>query len=166
MESLGSDLREQSLMKTAICAFISVLVLGGLYFIFVAPGRAVNTRTTRTIAMMTQILNDIDVWNYDDARRYGPLPQSETNSVELNRKVARIFAESADRTIQSGHLASPDGVFRDGWGNPLMFITTNNPACQRLKPDLRSKARPLIIWSAGPNGVDEYGYGDDLFSHL
>jgi hypothetical protein len=96
-----------------------VLVLLGIVWLAVKiPGSAVTTRTTRTLALITQIVNDVDLWNADDVRLFGALPLNETNSLLLNRKLASLFKLSSDKAITSGKAVSSDGLFRDGWGEP------------------------------------------------
>ena len=45
------------------------------------------------------------------------------------------------------------GVSKLDWGNGYYFAMATDPKKKRPKPK---------IWSAGPNGVDEQGEGDDI----
>jgi len=145
---------------------LALLSAGAIWFCLTAPGRGVSTRTTRTLSLITEIVNDTDLWDDEDTKRYGRLPDSGTNSVSLNRKVASAFKGCKDKAITSGRLVSSDGLFRDSWGEPLLFSPTNGTNYRRLNPELKGKPRPYVVWSSGPNRSNEYGYGDDLFSHL
>jgi hypothetical protein len=53
---------------------------------------------------------------------------------------------------------------KDGWGNPVVFMWRSALTSATVSPGLMSKRFPVIIWSTGPNGSNEFGFGDDLFT--
>lgn len=116
---------------------------------------------------MQNILIDFDLLQEKAARNLAESIQSETNSLELNRRVAACFKANPDPYItNSAALVSPDGLYRDGWGAALNFAATNSSAYARLKPEAKhGKATPFVVWSSGPNQTNEFGFEDDLFLH-
>lgn len=131
-----------------------------VWLLVLYPAFGVRTRTTRTSAEMIQIQLDIQLW-YSSG--HGSLAATELNGITLNRKIADTFKHCRDGDIKSGSLVASDGLFRDAWGEPLLFCRTNDPICERLSPDLKSEGPgPFIIWSAGVNRSNEYGFGDDV----
>src|SRR6185437_13012813 len=49
----------------------------------------------------------------------------------------------------------------DSWGHPLEVIWRDDAASTNISGRLmQSSASLLIIWSTGPNGINEYGNGD------
>jgi hypothetical protein len=151
-------------MRTAAAVFLFSLAAVG-WFVFIAPARLENTKTTRTICAITEIVQGAYLWDAEHEKRYGPMPSGGTNSLEMNRTIAKLFKRCDDKDITTGRLVSSDGLFHDGWGRPLMFAPTNGSVYGRLNPELKGMPRSFVVWSAGPNGSNEYGYGDDIFSH-
>jgi len=47
-----------------------------------------------------------------------------------------------------------DGLLIDPWGNPYVY--------QRYEPGDNLRWHTYVIYSVGPNGIDEDGYGDDI----
>lgn len=67
-----------------------------------------------------------------------------------------------DRYIKMGH--DPSAVVLDGWGQPLhMMARTNLVKISHASEALLLKTNRVVIWSAGPNGINEFGNGDDIF---
>jgi len=145
--------------------FCAILVFVGLWCCICTPSKGVTTRTTTTVSLIAQILDDVDLWNVDDISAYGPLPEHGSDSEAINRAVAKLFMGCRDKAIRSGSLVGADGVFRDAWGAPLIFCLTNAPDYLRLNDDIKGKARRLVVWSKGPNQINEFGFGDDVVCH-
>jgi hypothetical protein len=153
-------------MKRVVILSAALALVGAIWLLLTISARPIRTPSIRTRFMIAAVLNDVDLWNDEDAKQYGPFPTNGMDSVSLNRAVAGLFKFCGDKDIQSGKLVGSDGLFRDAWGQPLVFISTNSPSYERINPELKGKARPFVIWSAGPNQTDEYGFGDDIVSHL
>jgi hypothetical protein len=156
-------MQDRILLLGALLAFVAATAFLFVYF-FVA-GRAVRTGTSQTVPVIASILQDIDVWDQSDVEQYGALPVTETNSLLLHRKLAELFKKCRDSAITSGQFVAPDGLFHDAWGTPLIFLPTNHPDCEKLNPTLQGRPRFVVVWSAGRNKTNEFGFGDDVFSH-
>jgi hypothetical protein len=135
------------------------------------PGRPVRTRTVITMHKIAQILMDVDLLSGEGtepsllARVNGELARmSGEESLTINRKMAVLLKSTGDKDITAGRLVAGDGLFYDGWRRPLLFMHTNSVSYEQLNSVLRGKSRPIVIWSAGPNGTNEFGHGDDIFS--
>ena len=87
------------------------------------------------------------------------------DSNSMNRNVATILKRIAPADISIDDIVSPDGMFYDRFGVPLLFSLTHGSSIERLNPKLKDRydSLPFAIWSAGPNRVDESGFGDDIF---
>lgn len=55
-----------------------------------------------------------------------------------------------------------EGVCLDEWGNPLQVAVVGGPVDFQIFPK-ELRALDVAIWSCGPNGVNEWGHGDDIF---
>lgn len=90
---------------------------------------------------------------------------STNSSFDLNRKfVATVQAQKIEDSHSMHSIVSADGLIYDKWGSPLLFALSNSPSYEKLNPRLKRRARPVVVWSAGPNGTNDWGSGDDVFS--
>jgi hypothetical protein len=81
---------------------------------------------------------------------------SENSTNELQRSLASLFTSRGYQTV-ANHLNLPDG-----WGRPYQIEWRTNLFGVDT-PMIHATDNELLIWSAGPNGINEYGGGDDLF---
>jgi hypothetical protein len=116
---------------------------------------------------MQNMLLDLDSLDEGDASALRKRMLGQTNSIELNRTYASHIGSCKDPEItNSVRLVSTDGLYRDAWGTPLNFTSTNGGVFPRLNPELnQTKMSPFVIWSSGPNRVDDLGFADDVFLH-
>jgi len=71
------------------------------------------------------------------------------------------FKETNYKEIKTS--VGSDPLVLDAWGHPVNIVArTNLPEGDLLANSLRAKTNSIIIWSSGPNGVNEYGHGDDI----
>lgn len=54
-------------------------------------------------------------------------------------------------------------MLTDGWSNSLNLIWRGEATNGVLNRSLLAEDGPVLIWSSGANGSNEYGNGDDLF---
>jgi hypothetical protein len=54
------------------------------------------------------------------------------------------------------------GPIVDGWGRPLNFEWYEEAAKQDVDAKLFLPRLPILVWSSGENGVNEFGRGDDI----
>ncbi|MFQ3169065.1 MAG: hypothetical protein ACI8QI_001624 [Limisphaerales bacterium] len=155
-------------MRAKIIAIIlTVLGVTAALTLWFVPGRGVQSHTVRTLQLMQNILIDFDLLEESDTRTLTESVRHETNSSELNRRIAVFFQGSSDPYItNSARLVSVDGLYRDDWGTPLNFAVTNSFAYGRLKSEAKGrKVTPFTVWSSGQNKTNEFCFKDDLFLH-
>jgi hypothetical protein len=51
---------------------------------------------------------------------------------------------------------------RDAWGHPFKVDFKTNLVAHEASAALLNGTFDLVVWSSGPNGSNECGYGDDL----
>jgi len=59
-------------------------------------------------------------------------------------------------------LAIKNGLLVDAWGIPLRVAVKDGPLQFQVLPEALRKA-DVAVWSCGPNHIDEWGHGDDVF---
>lgn len=84
-----------------------------------------------------------------------------TNSMDINHLFAVKL--SGDRSTSNSLRFSRTEplLILDGWGDPLNFAVNSNYSAGRILWLLR-KTNSVAIWSSGPNGINDYGAGDDV----
>ena len=120
------------------------------------------------------------------ARRMGPaartrhaLEQAErihkkvlagTRNGNLSTNLPSAFGASLMRSkgVKDGYLRiNEEGLLLDGWRQPLqMMLRSNLVLLPEVAPALLAKPSDVVIWSSGPNGVNEFGKGDDVFLRI
>jgi len=65
--------------------------------------------------------------------------------------------------FQGRFMQTPNGPLYlvDAWGNPFLVLSHEEGLKSGVSPSLLND-NSLVIWSCGPNGVNEYGHGDDI----
>jgi hypothetical protein len=91
----------------------------------------------------------------------GVLLRRKTNQQDFNSMLAEFLQkEGQPARFRTGNNARLQVI--DRWGNPFLVCTSNEAVTLRL-PKKMLDAKRLVIWSAGPNGKNEFGRGDDIF---
>ena len=162
MERIVNNMKETTRWPSfALLAFAaaSSLLLG--------CGHPSNSKSVNTSLLMQNVFLDLDVLEDDEAQKLSSSVLTMTNSLDLNRECVAFLKASANPYVTNSRgYVSFDGLFRDAWGNPISFTTTNLPEYWRLNPELRSPKPSLFtLWSSGLNRTNEFGFGDDLFLH-
>jgi len=78
-----------------------------------------------------------------------------TNAATVKTLNHEVFHDRFPPLPESAVMTGRPDQFCDGFGNPLLFRIvrgTNSPVLKST----------FVIWSAGPNGINEWGDGDDL----
>lgn len=86
----------------------------------------------------------------------------KTSRLALNEELAAAF-ERYDYHV--ARRTSPNERFRlaDEWGSPLVILQPAAAESLPLADGLRGTNRLFVIWSCGPNRMDDHGKGDDVF---
>lgn len=66
----------------------------------------------------------------------------------------------------SSYDLTTDSLFVDGWGNPLCIAWRSDISAKASTSLLKSIDLELLIWSSGPNGINEFGYKDDIIFEM
>ena len=72
--------------------------------------------------------------------------------------------ESEERLVTRCFLVLSDGEmgFDDAWGNRLFFTTRQFDSYSKLRGEMINEKDVIVVWSAGKNGINEFGFGDDI----
>ena len=135
-------------------AFLSYLSLS--YF----ASKPVENRTTKTLVGTQKILRGYDATGVDILESSVIMSQAG-DGLALNRAIFTLLANKGVKVEGVG--VSSNGEFLDEWGTPFLFAITNTTQYDRLNPVMKREKWPFVIWSAGPNRTNEFGYGDDIY---
>jgi len=132
----------------AALAAAALLVLGAL---LIRRGPVKTARPgprDKTVITLTWVQSLIRVWQ--DKHGYERYPPART----LEQLEAQILT-LRDSVFRTHGVPEVDesGPILDGWGRRLRL---------KLKPDPEPYGLPYIVYSVGPNGLDEGGGGDDM----
>jgi hypothetical protein len=142
----------------ALLAICAVLIIGRSI-----PIKEHRTKTNQTITLLVYVSENFDALETNDSQHWISSLQPHADSLAFNRQLVLLLASRTNNFRPLNGLISPDGLFRDAWGTPLYFLLTNDPTYGEINPQLKSRGRPFVLWSAGPNLTNELGFGDDLF---
>jgi hypothetical protein len=103
-----------------------------------------------------------------------PFPANTSREIENTLLVAVLMGKTNDvqvarvnpKGIQFLTVADSSlkgGEFIDSWGHPY-HILFEAEGSRRAVSEIRRESTSIEIWSAGPNGIDERGNGDDVRS--
>ena len=85
----------------------------------------------------------------------------------LSTNLPTAFGASLMRSkgVKEGFLRiNEEGLLLDGWRQPLQIVLRSDLGLlPDVSPALLAKPNDVVIWSSGPNGVNEFGKGDDVF---
>ena len=100
-----------------------------------------------------------------------PVVKSHTNVTDLIGKNHSYLDINRQLTscMRKWHLdvyvkeaKTNDFLTLDAWGNPIIVLQREDlPAKASSRLRSLAETNDFIIWSAGPNGTNEWGYGDD-----
>jgi len=111
-------------------------------------------RTPRTVFILQAIvigteMLQIDV-GYEIPRNSSGLVDMERLSVALTQSDSQRVAPLRTDSLEGGRLV-------DAWGNPIFMVAYDGPRSDG------AKALPILwAWSMGRNGINEWGWGDDI----
>lgn len=117
---------------------------------------------TQTIGICRQVLIASDLIEFENPSALATV--GNVSSSELNRYVAELFPQFLDTHAFDSGLVSSEGWIVDAWGQRLEMCTTSDPVTESLNERLLGKKRKIIVWSSGENGINDFGFLDDVFS--
>ena len=94
-----------------------------------------------------------------------PLVKIEGRSQEeLNSWVA-LLAQNEDRFASNLVTREYRPRMLDGWGQPVNMSLADQIDRGTINPDMVSASTRIVMWSNGPNKLNEGGRGDDIWIH-
>lgn len=141
-------------MLSAILASISICIWAGCNRPVAAPKAQTEARLKNAYHTM-QLAED-----------EGRLPileqlQRITNQTNLQAKwVQLMIATAAQSGIDSN--TALDTICRDGYGRFLNVELRTNLISRKASPNLTNLSSSIVLWSSGMNGLNEWGFGDDI----
>lgn len=146
--------------KIILISLKLIMVLFLLYFIIVPAiwiEKPFNHKRLKTMSHLKQVLYCCYVLD-----GYKNTNLSENNidfEVVIKRHTNLSFNIRFSNKVD---LLSFEGIDKDGWGAPLnVDYTTNLTGLSESLSNSLSKY-PIVVWSSGPNGMDERCLGDDI----
>lgn len=133
--------------NSIIWSAVAVFLIGGSMLVYYRLVIAVNMDVGRQASMealIIQIEQALAMYRSD----YGRYPE---NLAALENATTRdgpyfVFSTNGERTSLS---------WVDPWGRPLIYRIQGEHSQSRTR-------KSYLLYSAGPNGVDEEGQGDDI----
>ena len=98
----------------------------------------------------------------------------DRDSLEINKCLTSIFKtlENSDyfarNQINVNDLTKGGELFYDAYGSPLYFMNTNSLLFKKINHERIMEwgtHYPFVVWSAGKNKTNEFGYGDDIMPY-
>ena len=85
-----------------------------------------------------------------------------TNDTELNAWI-QLLGEHPDRF--GSNLVAEMGrkQMLDGWGQPMNLRLVDQITATNLNSSMLLPGEPIVLWSSGPNKINENGFGDDVW---
>jgi hypothetical protein len=136
----------------------AAVTLGAIYYLAAHPR---PSRHARTVAYIRAVLMAQDLCLTTNLN--AQLKQC-VSSEDINRLLSKVCAQCFVDYNLGGQPPSKDGFILDGWGRPLRMALNGTDAYKRLCGQVQGP-RFVSCWSCGPNGIDEHGCGDDVFSY-
>ena len=140
-----------------IISAITILVLASCCFD--SRTRSVTGRTGEARSEVWAIHQALALFRID----HGGFPVAMFKAADDTVDYEALCKELSERhDSQSAYLTRPCPL-RDLWGN-LYQIQLDRDGDGSVRINGKLLSSPIAIWSYGPNGVNEYGEGDDIAS--
>jgi len=159
-----------SMKATILLIVIACLSACLLILLSSKPERSIG-ETARTIGLIKQCellesgklefgLKHQDVSNY--------LHSNEADGLSLRQIFAAMCACPTcipERIVGITNVQdiTNTATVTDSWGKSLNFVWRDDAIRSNICDALLLKSLPVLIWSSGPNGSNEFGKGDDIF---
>jgi len=87
--------------------------------------------------------------------------QAVTNTGTLQDKWVRLMREAVAHSGSSSNAAMEQLCY-DGYGRVFNVELRTNLIARGASQSLTNIDFPVVVWSSGLNGVNEFGFGDDV----
>jgi hypothetical protein len=116
----------------------------------------------QTVNLLCCVLDDFDGLNGSEPDQFVLTLRNQSDSLSINKTLVILLQARTNNLRPLNGYNLSNGVFHDAWGTPLLFALTNNATNTGLAPLVNGHPRPFVVWSAGPNCINEFGSGDDV----
>jgi hypothetical protein len=91
------------------------------------------------------------------------LPKHSPEGISLNASLVSLLTNHSILSLGTRLTSAKEPTqFVDYWGQPLQIAWRDQMTNQNASPRLMLGSEPLIVWSVGPNGKNDYGNQDDV----
>lgn len=164
------------LIISSIIVFYVVFIIYATFFYHVSPSNSSITSfycssVLRGIKTIIKFGNEEELFNQKKMLE----EIYDFDSIEINKRLTYIFKtlENDDLfisyRINVNNLTNGKDLFYDTYGSPLYFMHTNNLSFKKINTNkfimINSFRCPFVVWSAGKNKINEFGYGDDIMPY-
>ena len=153
------------LIKVIILAILMILamfILGALNVPYSTPGKRTICRHELSNICTILLAGDVVMGDSFMSWRDNDTNTSKRNIAEQAGRYCYEFSMRKGQKIFS--FDNGTGCLVDPWGNPYNMDLFDKLCVLKSNPSIRQFAiDKYIIWSSGPNGINEGGEGDDIF---
>lgn len=104
--------------------------------------------------------------------RFSGMTRADLRSYLVSKQVAgaslgQIFNAMLLRPqdLPTNSISIDMPTIKDAWGHPLNCMWFEQAVTHGASDQLRRKQLPVLVWSSGANGTNEFGSGDDVVAH-
>jgi hypothetical protein len=90
------------------------------------------------------------------------LADTQVQDGDLNQRVTRELCEARVVSSSWDRIDTNSMHIIDYWGTPLLFYWPEDLSGKGASAKLTNYGAIISVWSAGANGTNEYGNGDDV----
>lgn len=140
----------QNSLRMCCCALV-ISIFGCKNDCREGPRAATHASSLRLVNAITLFIDDT-----------GRLPVDVPLKSDFNVNATNVYAQLS-RTNEAGqlYLTASENVVLDSWSRPYLFRFDGDRDGQVTVGTHFVKER-FAVWSAGPNGINELGAGDDV----
>lgn len=161
---------------SSIIVFYVVFIIYATFFYHISPSNSSIT-SFYCSSVLRGIKTIIKFGNEEELFNQKKMLEEIYNfdSIEINKRLTYIFKtlENDDLfisyRINVNNLTNGKDLFYDTYGSPLYFMHTNNLSFKKINTNkfimINSFRCPFVVWSAGKNKINEFGYGDDIMPY-
>lgn len=154
-----------------ICSGFSVLALFGIIMIVISPTPSTCNKveqSRRFLKKVRTVLLAADEKVMDKPFiewrvTQGIASTNDSLAVQICRYCKEYLRLSGRKPLRTREIDGPE-LLIDPWGNPYNAEMLDNLRNDKIRRAFaRLNADGIVMWSSGPNGINEEGEGDDIF---
>lgn len=162
-------------LRTILIVFILIVFcsIGDIFYRnFPTNSRITDSYCDSVVRGLKVIIEFEDKNLFDQKKKLEEI--GDKDSLEINKSLTSIFKtlEKSDYFVRNkiniNDLTKGGELFYDAYGSPLYFMNTNSLLFKKINHERIMKwgsHYPFVVWSAGKNKINEFGYGDDIMPY-